>query len=169
MMKIPILLTSLLACSSACTSTASDKGMRIGQPSFQVCVNPIDGVTYDVRMGIDADSITAKRNHVVVKILIGGPASFADNPSIYITPPSKDGNYTGRKIVVPTKLAKSLSLIGVSDDTDRPNSVALYGYSSDRGVEFGLHDPVLVLLKVRRDEADLKLRNEIGKALYRCP
>lgn len=162
--RIAFLLTYLIACSSA----IAEEGKPLGQSAFQICVKPVPGVTYDVSTGLDADSGSAKSKHGIVRILIGGPSAFFDNPSVFIAPPSRPEVGPGKKIVVPKMLANSLSLIGKSADSDRPNTVILYGYSRGNTVSTGPKDLVLVLLKAENSKVNLELQSKVGRALYRC-
>jgi hypothetical protein len=163
-MKTLIGIAFLLACSSV----IANEGKPLGQPGFQICAKPIPGVTYDVSTGLDADSGSAKSKHGIVKILIGGPSAFFDNPSVFIAPPLRPDVDHGKKIVVPQMLASSLSRIGKSSDTDEPNTATLYGYSRVNAVSTGPQDSVLVLLKAGSGKADLELQDKVGGALYRC-
>lgn len=167
-MKTIIRIALLLTCLLAYSSVAAKEGKPLGQPGFNICVRPIPGVVYDVSTGLDADSGSAKGKHGVVKILIGGPSAFFDNPSVFIAPPSRPDVDPGKKIVVPKMLTRSLSLIGKSADIDEPGTAALYGYSRGNAASTSLQDPVLVLLKAGSGRFNLELQNRVGSALYRC-
>ncbi|MHB1057070.1 MAG: hypothetical protein ACYC0F_04195 [Rhodanobacter sp.] len=167
-MKTIFRIAALLAYLIACSSAVAKEGKPLGQSGFHICAKPIPGVTYDVSTGLDADSGSAKSKYGVVRILIGGPSAFFDNPSVFIEPPSRPDVGPGKKIVVPKMLAKSLSLIGKSADTDKPNTVALYGYSRGNVASASPQDLVLVLLKAGGGKVNLELQNKVGRALYRC-
>lgn len=167
-MKTIFGIAFLLAYFIACFSAMAKEGKPLGQPAFDICVKPIPGVTYDVSTGLDADSGSAKSKYGIVKILIGGPSAFFDDPSVFIAPPSRPDVGPGKKIVVPKMLANSLSLIGKSADSDRPYMVTFYGYSRGNAVSTGPQDLVFVLLKAKVGKANLDLQNKVGRALYRC-
>jgi hypothetical protein len=158
------ILASLILCS--CAEAAG--GQLLGQPAFHVCVRPIRGVVYDMDLGLDADSGSARSGDGVVKIIIGGPSAFFDSPSVFIVPPSGSEGGRGRRIMVPPNIPGELALIGTTEDTKNGGAVALYGYSPAGAKLQGAQDPILVLLHASEGAASLKLMTAVGRALYRC-
>lgn len=165
------IIVSLMAASISqlvCSYGHAPGGSPLGQPAFHVCAKPISGVTYLIHDGLDADHGAARNKHGVVQVLIGRPSAFFDSPFVSVAPRSGATQAHGRRTVVPERIPREMSLVGVLGPTEKEPAAALYGYSPDGAELRGAQDPILVLLQAGKGAGSLELMAAVGEALYRC-